>query len=107
MKKLSKIGIGILLGYLLSNAINEADFERLKISLLDKAAKVQPKLTQYFYELNNIVNATDNSINVDIKDPKILAKLREIQNEIEDIKGDEMAQIILDNLKESEKQGNE
>lgn len=98
MKKLSKIGIGVLLGYFLANSLIENDFIELQNHLLSKIGKVEPKLKQYFYELNNLTNSIDPNLNLNITNEKILNKLKEIQDEIASVKSEETAKLILDNL---------
>lgn len=98
MKKLSKIGVGVLLGYFLANSLTGKDFIDLRNHLLSKTEKVAPKLKQYFYELNNITNSIDSNLNLNITNEKILNKLKEIQDEIASVKSEETAKLILDNL---------
>ena len=98
MSKLSKIGLGILVGYLLSQTLTEEDFEGFKKTLLQKANKIEPKLSQYFYELNNIVNNTDLDLDKNTKDKKIVLKLSEIKEELEKVKSEEVATVSYTHL---------
>lgn len=98
MSKLSKIGLGILVGYLLSQTLTEEDFEGFKKTLLQKTNKIEPKLSQYFYELNNIVNNTDLDLDKNTKDKKIVLKLSEIKEELEKVKSEEVANMIVSDL---------
>lgn len=98
MSKLSKIGWGILVGYLLSQTLTDSDFESFKKTLLQKANKIEPKLSQYFYDLNNIVNSTDLDLDKNTKDKKIVLKLNDIKEELEKIKSEEVSNMIISDL---------
>lgn len=102
MKKISKLGIGILLGCLLTNSLTEKDFEIFKSNLKNKLDKVEPKLVQYFYELNNISKSQDEFLYDDKDDKKIILKLQEIKEEIEKTKAEELTKLIFENLEDDE-----
>lgn len=98
MKKLNKLGIGILLGCFFVNSINEEDFNIFKNKLMQHVKNIEPKLVEYFYDLSNLVNKEDNYINSEAQNTKILMKLRDIKEELDSIKSQELADLIVDEL---------
>lgn len=107
MSKLSKIGLGILIGYLLTQTLTDEDFESFKKILMTKASKIEPKLSHYFYELNNIVNNADLDLDKNTKDKKIILKLNDIKEELEKVKSENVANMIISDLKEEKNNRNE
>lgn len=107
MKKLNKLGIGILLGCFLVNSINENDFELFKTKLLNHVKNIEPKLVDYFYDLSNLVNKEINELNNNANNEKIILKLKDIKEELESIKSEEVANLIIDELDNENEDQNE
>lgn len=102
MKTLSKVGVGILVGYLLSKSLTPEDFQIIRKKLLDQSKKIEPKLSSYFYELNNILKNDDAMLDIEVENKKILLQLQKIEEELEAVKSEEIANLILDNLEDDE-----
>lgn len=98
MKKLNKLGIGILLGCFLVNSITEEDFNLFKSKLLKHAKNVEPKLVDYFYDLSNLVRKENNELTNEAHNEKIILKLKDIKDELESIKSEELANLIINEL---------
>ncbi len=102
MKNLNKIGISILIGFLLSKTINESDFEKIKLTFKNKAKLLLPNLDEHFLELTNLLEENNNlSKNQDIY---ISEQIKKIKNKLQENNQEEIADLIL---KEMTKEKNE
>lgn len=93
MKNLNKLGISILIGFLLSKTINESDFEKIKASLKNKAKLLMPTLDDHFLELTNLLENSNNlSKNQDVH---ISEQIKKIKNKLQENNQEEIADLIL------------
>ncbi|MDE5617754.1 MAG: hypothetical protein K2I36_02850 [Ureaplasma sp.] len=97
MKNLNKLGISILIGFLLSKTISSSDFEEIKNKLKNKTKLLMPDLDEHFLELTNLLD-NNNSLSKN-EDLRISEQLQKIKNKLQENNQDEIADLIWKEIK--------
>ena len=94
MKKLSKIGLILLLSYLSVNTLTDEDFVNLKKYLSSKSKNIFSKIKEKIFEIESLVSDDEVLKNEENSNLLILEKLKNINDEIKKIKSQEIVSLI-------------
>ena len=94
MKKLSKIGLILLLSYLSVNTLTDEDFVNLKKYFSSKSKNIFSKIKEKIFEIESLVSDDEVLKNEENSNLLILEKLKNINDEIKKIKSQEIVSLI-------------
>ena len=94
MKKLSKIGLILLISYISVNSLNDEDFNNLKKYFSSKTKNVFSKIKEKIFEIESLTNDNEISKIEETSNLLILKKLKEVNQEIKKINSEKIVDLL-------------
>lgn len=94
MKKLSKIGLILLISYISVNSLNDEDFNNLKKYFSSKTKNVFSKIKEKIFEIESLTNDNEISKIEETSNLLILEKLKEVNQEIKKINSEKIVDLL-------------
>ena len=94
MKKLSKIGLILLISYISVNSLNDEDFNNLKKYFSSKTKNVFSKIKEKIFEIESLTNDNEISKIEETSNLLILEKLKEVNQEIKKINSEKIIDLL-------------
>lgn len=94
MKKLSKIGLILLISYISVNSLSDEDFNNLKKYFSSKTKNVFSKIKEKIFEIESLTNDNEISKIEETSNLLILEKLKEVNQEIKKINSEKIVDLL-------------
>lgn len=94
MKKLSKIGLILLISYISVNSLNDEDFNNLKKYFSSKTKNVFSKIKEKIFEIESLTNDNEITKIEETSNLLILEKLKEVNQEIKKINSEKIVDLL-------------
>ena len=95
--KISKFLIGVGIGWIFVNSLNEDDYNAIQNALLTKIYQFEPKLLEIFYQIDNIINTSYDERSGTYSN-SIQDKINEVENQIKQVKTDKLSKLLIDQV---------
>ncbi|GAA5414901.1 hypothetical protein [Ureaplasma ceti] len=104
MKTVNRLWVALGLGYIVLHSLSTEDFNQFEKIILTKIYQLSPNLFNVLDRVNELLNADFNDSQKN-KNELIQNKIDKVQEEINNFKTNELAEIFLEELKKGEKHG--